>query len=138
MSDATDQIVEIEKGFWTQADDSGYFQEHMAEGGLSVMEPMGFIEKKQAMEMTAEKPWKTVTMDDLQVRQVTPECVILTYHGTGHRDGDAKPYQGSIASTYVRDGGRWLLALTSHQPWIPKDGIKNGSTSGSKAGAETR
>jgi hypothetical protein len=23
--------------------------------------------------------------------QVTPECVILTYHGTGERDGDAKP-----------------------------------------------
>jgi hypothetical protein len=45
--------------------------------------------------------------------------VILAYHGQGQREGQEKPFQGSIASTYVLCDGRWQLALTAHQPWKP-------------------
>jgi hypothetical protein len=120
MSETTDTIVGIEKGFWTEADNPSYFEEHVADDGLSVIEPMGFIEKQQVMQAPAEKPWGKVEMLDVQVRQVTPDCVILAYHGRGRRDGDEKPYQGSIASTYVRIDGSWKLALSAHQPWTPK------------------
>jgi hypothetical protein len=120
MSKTTDNILSIEKGFWTEADKPGYFEQHVADGGLSVIEPMGFIEKQEVMKSPAEKPWGKVEMLDVQVRQLTPDCVILAYHGRGHRDGDEKPYQGSIASTYVRIDGSWKLALSAHQPWTPK------------------
>jgi len=120
MSKTTDNILSIEKGFWTEADKPGYFEQHVADGGLSVIEPMGFIEKQEVMKSPAEKPWGKVEMLDVQVRQLTPDCVILAYHGRGHRDGDEKPYEGSIASTYVRIDGSWKLALSAHQPWTPK------------------
>lgn len=120
MSDATDDVLAIERGFWTEADNPGYFEAHIADGGLSVIEPMGFIEKQQAVQWPAEKPWSEVEMLDVAIRQVTPDCVILAYHGRGRRDSDEKPYQGSIASTYVRIGGTWKLALSAHQPWTPK------------------
>ena len=121
MSIITDEVLAIEKGFWTEADNPPYFREHVADDGLMVIEPMGFVEKQQAVEMTADKPWDEVEMLDVKVRQVTPDCVIVAYHGRGLRGGDAKPYQGSIASTYVRQDGHWRLALTAHQPWAPKD-----------------
>jgi hypothetical protein len=121
MSETTDTVLGIEKGFWTEADNPSYFEEHVAEEGLSVIEPMGFIEKQQAIQWPAEKPWDAVEMLDVQVRQMTPDCVILAYHGRGRRDGDEKPYQGSIASTYIRIEGNWKLALSAHQSWTPKE-----------------
>ncbi len=121
MSDITDQIVDIEKGFWTQADDPRYFAEHVADDGIMVMEPMGFIDKQQLVGMPAEKPWIDVEMTDLRVRQVSPDVVLLAYHGQGRHEGDAEPYRGSIGSVYLRRDGSWLLALSSHQPWKPSD-----------------
>jgi hypothetical protein len=120
MTSTTDEVVAIERGLWTQANDPAYFAEHVAEGGLSVIEPMGFVEKAQLIKMPAEKPWTKVDMLDVEVRQITPDCVILAYHGRGSRAGDEKPYEGSIASTYCRIDGTWQLSLSAHQPWTPK------------------
>ncbi len=120
MSKVTDEILDIEMGFWTKATDPRYFEQHMADQALSVIEPMGFVEKAQVVQMPSEQAWSDVEMLDVQVRQVTPDCVILAYHGRGRRPDQASPYQGSIASTYVRIDGAWKLALSSHQPWTPK------------------
>lgn len=121
MSEIADEILAIEKGFWTRVDDPRFFEENLADEGISVIEPMGFIEKRQAVQMTADKPYADVEMHDVVLHQVTPDCVILAYHGQGRRDGDEAPYHTSIASTYVRQNGRWRLALTAHQPWNPED-----------------
>jgi hypothetical protein len=109
MTTTTDEVVAIERGLWTQANDPAYFAE-----------PMGFVEKAQLIKMPAEKPWTKVDMLDVEVRQITPDCVILAYHGRGSRAGDEKPYEGSIASTYCRIDGTWQLSLSAHQPWTPK------------------
>ncbi|HEX9043532.1 MAG TPA: hypothetical protein VF802_00770 [Candidatus Limnocylindrales bacterium] len=120
MTDAMDEVVAIEKGFWTKADDPQYFRDHVADGGLVVIEPMGFVEKQQSVEMTADKAWTDVEMLDLQVRQVAPDFIIVVYHGRGRRSPEEEPYQGSIASSYVQQDGHWRLALSAHQPWTPK------------------
>ena len=119
MSEIADEILAIEKGFWTRVDDPRFFEENLADEGISVIEPMGFIGKRQAVQMTADKPYQNVEMTDVVLHQVTPDCVILAYHGQGARDGDEGPHRSSIASTYVRQDGRWRLALTAHQPWKP-------------------
>ena len=120
MSHVADEVLAIERGFWTKADDPKYFEENVLDGGLSVIEPMGFVEKEQAIQYVADKPWEDVEMLDVHVREVADDCVIVAYHGRGRQAGGDKPYQGAIASTYVRRDGRWQLALTAHQPWTPK------------------
>jgi hypothetical protein len=122
MTKTTDEVVAIERGFWTMATDPGYFKQNMADEALSVIEPLGFVEKAQAVAWPAEAPWQNVEMLDLIARETGPDCVILAYHGRAQRDGADKPYQGSIASTYCRIDGRWRLVLTSHQPWTPDEG----------------
>ena len=123
MGEIADEILAIEKGFWTQVDDPRFFEENLADEGISVIEPMGFIEKRQAVQMTADKPYQNVEMKDVVLHQVTPDCVILAYHGQGTTGGDEAPHRSSIASTYVKKNGRWQLALTAHQPWKPEDKI---------------
>lgn len=120
MNKDTEEVLAIERGFWTEASNREFYEEHLADSAISVMEPMGAIEKRQALEMTAPAPWDLVEMRDVIVRQVTPELIVLAYHGAGRRPTDGKPYQGSIASAYAKIDGRWQLAMTSHQPWTPK------------------
>jgi len=121
LSQIADEILAIEKSFWTQADNPRFFEENLADEGISAIEPMGFIAKQQAVKMAADKPWKDVEMKDVVLQQVTPDCVIVAYHGQGTRDGDEAPHRSSIASTYVKRNGRWQLALTAHQPWRPAE-----------------
>ncbi len=121
MSKDTDDVVALERKFWSNANDPTYFQETMADGGIAVMEPMGFIEKAQAVQYAAQgKSRRDVEFKDLIVRQVTLDCIVLAYHGTGRSEGDEKPYRGSICSVYVKRDGRWQSALTAHQPWKPE------------------
>lgn len=121
MSEIADEILAIEKGFWTRVDDPRFFEENLADDGISVIEPIGFIEKRKAVQMTADEPFQNVEMKDVVLHQVTPDCVILAYHGQGTPAGEEAPHRSSIASTYVRRNGRWQLALTAHQPWKPED-----------------
>ena len=82
---------------------------------------MGSVEKRQAVAMAADQPWVDVEMRDIQVRHIAADCVIVAYHGRGRREGDEKPYTGSIASACVQRDGHWRLAISAHQPWVPTD-----------------
>ena len=121
MSATTDEIVALEKRFWTEGDNPRFFAENTADELITVLEPMGFIDKEQGLRSVPDKPWKDVEMTEIHVQEPIPGCVTLAYHGKGsHGDGE-EPYRGSIASTYVKRNGRWQLILTAHQPWKPKD-----------------
>ena len=127
MSKDTDQVIAIERSLWHQANDPKVYQAAMVEGAISVIEPLGFIEKEQAVAYSSKgKPFSGVEMIDLVVHQITPDCIVVAYHGEGTHVGEDKPYQGSIASAYVKKDGRWQLALTAHQPWKPTGVKANG------------
>jgi hypothetical protein len=121
MSQTTDEIIGLERRLWTEANDPRTLETVAIDEAITVIEPMGFITKQQAISMPSEHPWTDVRMTDIEVHQVTDDCVTLAYHGEGRQEGRAEPYRGSIASVYVRRDGRWQLALTSHQPWQPND-----------------
>jgi len=119
MSTITDEVVAIEKGFWIRSNDPQYFADHLADDGVTVIEPMGFIEKPLAVESaTQSEPFTNVELADVIVREIAPDVVMLAYHGRGERSG-GKPYQGSICSVYVKREGRWQAVLSAHQPWKP-------------------
>ena len=122
MHDAKEEVLNLEKRFWEEADNPELFRETFADDGLTIMEPMGYIEKPAAMKMSGgAKPFKNVKMSDVHMRELTPDCIAVAYHGEGIREGDKKPYRGSICSIYVRRNGNWQLAIADHQPWQPKE-----------------
>ena len=115
--------MKLEKDFWEKADDPNFYKESFADDGLTIMEPMGYIEKRQAVEMSSKgKAFTNVKMEDVHFRELTPDCVALAYRGEGMRQGDKEPYRGNICSVYVKRDDRWQLALADHQPWKPEKG----------------
>ena len=126
MSQKTDQVLELEKKFWSEADNTDFFKKAFADDGMFVMEPIGFLEKDQVLAQTDNsKPWTDVEMKDVKVREIAPDCVAVVYHGQGKQEGQDKPYHGSICSVYVKRNGEWQMAVSSHQPWDPEGNKKN-------------
>ena len=121
MSKATDEVIAIETGFWDHSNDPQYYTDHLADDGVTVIEPMGFIEKPMAVEAAQYgEPFGNVELTDVVAREVAPGVIILAYHGRGEREG--KPaYEGSIASVYIQRDGRWQAVLAAHQPWKRAD-----------------
>lgn len=123
MSINKDELISLEKEFWAKANDPDFFRERMAEDGLAIMEPAGFIPKAQAVQMAAKgKSFRDVRMEDVHFQELTPDCVALAYRGEGTPEGSNEPYHGNICSVYVRREGRWQCALSDHQPWNPEKG----------------
>jgi hypothetical protein len=130
MSKDTDEVMAIERSLWTNANDPRVYEQTMIDGAISVIEPMGFIEKAQAIAYSAKgKPFNGVHMKDVVMREITPECIVLAYHGEATHVGEDKPYRGSISSVYVKKDGRWQLAMTAHQPWQPSGANGEGKSS---------
>jgi hypothetical protein len=120
MSNSADEIVQVEKGFWSRSNDPAYFAANIADDAVTVIEPIGFIEKPMAVESAkGGKPFTDVQFKDIIVREIAPNVAMLVYHGQGVHVG-GKPYYGSICSVYVKRDGRWQSVLTAHQPWKPE------------------
>jgi Domain of unknown function (DUF4440) len=118
MSSTTDEVLALERRFWDEANSPAFFERTIADGGLTVIEPMGVIPKGMAVQAAGQGDrWVDVEFSDVAASEVMPGCVVLAYHARAKRESDGTPYQGSIASTWVRGDGGWQLALTCHQPW---------------------
>ncbi len=120
MSTATDEALSVERRFWTEANSPDFFRAAIADGGVTVIEPMGAIPKEMAVQAAGQgEQWVDLEMTDLVANEVTADCVVLAYHARARRASDGTPYRGSIASVYVRAGDEWRMAMTCHQPWAP-------------------
>ena len=118
MSNDTDDVIAIEKGFWARSNDPSYFAKNIADGAVTLIEPMGLIEKPMAVESTKQgHAFTDVEFKDTIVREVAPGVIVLAYHGQG-RMGE-RIVQSAICSVYVKRDGRWQSVATSHQPWKP-------------------
>lgn len=119
MESATNEVLALERRFWEEGTPE-LFRLHFADEGMAVFEPMGVIDKPGSIAMASRaKPFFDVKIQDVHIHEITPECITLTYHGEGRREGDEEPYRGSLSSVYVRRDGRWQMAMTVHQPWNP-------------------
>lgn len=119
MSANTDAVTALEKQFWTECNNPEFFGRSFADDGVAVFEPHGVVAKPQAMEMAAgSKRWTDVKMDDVVVRELAPNCVAITYHGSGIREGEAETYRARISSVYLHRQGRWQLGFTTHQKLV--------------------
>jgi hypothetical protein len=116
MSANTDAVTALERQFWTDCNNPEFFARHFADDGIAVFEPGGVIAKEQSLRMSStSKPWLDVKMDEIATRELAPNCVAITYRGSGRRDGDAEVYRARISSIYLHRQGRWQLGFTTHQ-----------------------
>ncbi len=114
------EIESLERKFWSASNDPKTYSELMTSNAISVIESMGFVEKKIAVEAAKQSPgWEDVEMKDKKFIDLTPDCVAMLYHASANSKDKEQPYTATIISIWVREGSFWQLGLTSHQSWDP-------------------
>lgn len=123
MNAASEDIIRLERRLWDEANSPEAYRQLMTEDQISVIEPMGVVPKAKALEMAVRAPqWRDVEMTDVEVRELAPNCVVLTYRGAARRGDGGDRYRARISSVYVHRQGRWQLGFTQHQPLAAPEG----------------
>lgn len=114
MSDH-DEVLAREREFWHAAGDAGFYREHFAEDGRCVF-PMAILDKAQTVaSMEGATPWEDVEMREVDLLDVAPDAVAVTYAATARRAA-GEPYEANVTSVYVRRDGAWQLLLHQQTP----------------------
>ena len=119
--DTKSVLLDLERRGWDSLCDSTgaeFYGDLMTDDGLMVL-ANGSVMDRDAVVASLEHapPWQSYDIDDVRARP-TPaiDTAAIVYVGTGYRDGDQPAFVGIMSSVYVRQDGRWRLALYQQTP----------------------
>lgn len=110
----TDELLELERGFWDAAGDGDYYVENMAANGLCVL-PVGVLDKDTTVEAISDAdPWDEFEFSDVRTVDLGDDEAALCYRAEALRGSDR--YVALISTVYTRLFGRWKLTLHQRTP----------------------
>jgi hypothetical protein len=101
----------LEREFWTG--DAALYESRLASSVLMVLpEPAGVLARKQIIDSIRMAPrWAAIEFEERHELRPAPQVAMLVYLARARRAGDKVDYRARCSSTYLDQGGRWLLAL---------------------------
>jgi uncharacterized protein (TIGR02246 family) len=113
-------LLELERSGWDSLCNSTgaqFYGDLMTDDGVMVL-ANGVVMDRDAVIESLEhaRPWQSYDIEDHRVVATGPDSAALVYLGTGYRHGDQPAFVGLMASVYVRQDGRWRLALYQQTP----------------------
>lgn len=66
--------------------------------------------------LAAAPPWESYDIAGATLITLTSTSAILTYTGSAQRAGDTAPFRSLMSTVYVREDGRWRIALYQQTP----------------------
>jgi len=111
----TDELLELERGFWGSAGDGEFYEEHMSADGICVL-PVGVLDKKATVAAIAQAdPWRAFELIDVTTLDLGDDEAALCYRAEASR-GEGDGYLALTSSVYTRIRGEWKLALHQQTP----------------------
>jgi hypothetical protein len=118
--DTTSVLLDLERRGWDSLCSSTgarFYGELMTDDAIMVL-ANGAVMDRDAVIASLEHapPWQGYDIEDVRLVDAGTETAALVYVGTGRRDGDQPAFVGVMSSVYVRQDGRWRLALYQQTP----------------------
>ena len=111
-------LVDLETAGW-EALSGGtgrrFYSGLLTEDAVMLLPQVGVLTHDQALDGMDAAPWSWFKIRNPQVVQLADDAAVLTYRVQARRDFQPE-YQALVASTYVRRGGEWKLALHQQTP----------------------
>lgn len=115
-----DDLLELEREGWRALATDGaaataHYDRVLADEVL-VLLPGGLVldDRQAVVESMGGAPWDRYELSDERVLPLDPNAAVVAYRASAAR-GDTT-YAASFASTYVRQDGRWRLAVHQQTP----------------------
>jgi len=118
--DTKSVLLDLERRGWDSLCNSTgaqYYGDLMTDDGIMVL-ANGAVLDRDAVIASLEHapPWQSYDIEDVRLVDAGVETAAIVYVGTGYRDGDQPSFVGVMSSVYVRQDGRWRLALYQQTP----------------------
>lgn len=111
----SEDLIELEEGFWHAAGTGDFYVRHMAAHGLCVL-PVGVMDKETTVEaITHAEPWKEFQFSDVRFIDLGDDEAAVCYRADASR-GEEDDYTALISSVYTRLHGKWKLTLHQQTP----------------------
>ncbi|GEK78734.1 nuclear transport factor 2 family protein [Agrococcus baldri] len=109
-----DELLELEHAGWRslcEGTGGDFYGRTMAERGLMVLVDGSVLDRDAVAASLSDAPrWASYEITEPRLLVLGDDAASLVYTGTARREqGD--DFVASMASTYVREGGGWRLAL---------------------------
>jgi hypothetical protein len=110
----TEDILQLEKGFWTEGAD--FYRQHLDDDCLIAFVGMAGVMGRDQIAATAQGPrWRDVEIALKGIVEPAPGVAILSYEAKATR-ADGAPYAAQVGSGYVKRDGDWKLAFHQQTP----------------------
>jgi uncharacterized protein (TIGR02246 family) len=118
--DTKSVLLDLERRGWDSLCSSTgarFYGDLMTDDGVMVL-ANGAVMDRDAVVASLEHapPWQSYDIEDVRLVDAGAETAAIVYVGTGYRDGDQPAFVGIMSSIYVRQDGRWRLALYQQTP----------------------
>ncbi len=113
--DTKSALLDLERHGWDSLCSSTgaqFYGDLMTDDGIMVL-ANGEVMDRDAVVASLEHapPWQSYDIEDVRLVDAGAEAAAIVYVGTGYREGDQPAFVGLMSSVYVRQDGRWRLAL---------------------------
>ena len=115
-----DALLELEQGGWRALSTSGeaaaaFYADVLASDVLMLF-PGGSVidDRDEVIASMGGPPWNAYELADQRVVPLGDDSAVVAYRASARRDGTS--YEALVASTYVRQGGAWKLAVHQQTP----------------------
>jgi uncharacterized protein (TIGR02246 family) len=118
--DTKSVLLDLERHGWESLCNSTgaqFYGDLMTDDGIMVL-ANGAVMDRDAVVASLEHapPWESYDIEDVRLVDAGADAAAIVYVGTGYRDGDQPAFVGIMSSVYVRQDGRWRLALYQQTP----------------------
>lgn len=109
-------VVELERGFWSNANSPPYYALHMHEDGLMVLPGMGVLDRASTINAIASAdPWDGFELQNVRTQAFRGDIVVLTY--AAHAKRGPTTYGALVTSVFLKcDDDAWRLILHQQTP----------------------
>lgn len=123
MRATAEDLIALEHDGWRSlCDGTGgdFYGDLMAPEGTMILAHGFALTRAEVIASLADAPpWERYEIEDARVITLAEGVASVVYTGRGFRP-DEPPFVALMSSTYVREGGRWRLALYQQTP-VPQD-----------------
>jgi hypothetical protein len=109
-----DELLALEEQGWASLCDgtaADFYGNLLTHDGLMVLANGQVMARDEVVAALRDAPrWAGFEITDPRTVVIGSDAGAVVYTGTGHRD-DGPPFVGAMSSVYVRQAGRWRLAL---------------------------
>lgn len=122
------ELLRLEHAGWTALSDGTggeFYGTVMTDDAVMVLADGSVLDRHAVVASLDDAPaWSAYEITDERLIEMGPDAAAFVYRGRAFRASGGPPSDALMSSVYVREGGRWRLALYQQTPVPDEESVE--------------